>query len=771
MRGPFHPNFGSVGTRRGTDEPPRPIAAGLKLAPDHVDAIDQSHERCAALGVSRIERPDHSPLGRSDLAVVRDRNLRLHDHAAPVMEMLFEQIVNTDSMVVLCDATGTIIHSIGDDDFLAKASKVALQPGVNWSEQTKGTNAIGTALIEEVPTLVHADEHYMHANHFLTCSAAPILDPRGNILGVLDVTGDRASFHQHTMALVKMSARMIENHWLTDDYHNVMRLHFHSRVEFIGTLMEGILAISADGKIVGANRGALEQLGLSGAALRMNSLATLFGTTVNALVDRFRSPLSTPLPVHLSGGRQFYIHARFNWPVWTSLAEAVGGNANSAAVQPHAPGPVVATSVGTPAMAAAVAPASTPNPGDNSSHPITTNQPGTSTGGLAQLRTGDAQFASLIDKIRRVIDRDIPMLILGETGTGKELLARAIHMDSVRAKQPFVAVNCASIPETLIEAELFGYEDGAFTGARCKGQVGKIVQASGGTLFLDEIGDMPLALQAHLLRVLQERQVTPLDSNKSVAVDVSIICATHSNLREMIDRKAFREDLFYRLNGLAVRLPPLRERTDLLALVRRILDQLHEPGRSNPQAGKARHLTPDADVLDLFQHYPWPGNVQQLFNVLRTAAVMAAGEPLITRAHLSDDFLEEAIAGVPAGMPARVLASVLPGAPAGVASNAAPAQAAAVGGSTAWATTGLQALPQAPAPSGAPHQPLAEPQRMPSSAWSDAPAAPQRSLEEMEIAAIRHAVDAAKGNISKASKRLGISRNTIYRKLRWNLPT
>ena len=306
MRGPFHSAFGgNVGIRRGADERVRPIASGLKLGPEHVDTIDQSHERCVALGVSRIERPDFAPLGRSDLALARERNLRLHDHAAPVMEMLYEQIVNTDSMVVLCDSSGTIIHSIGDDDFLARASKVALQPGVNWSESTKGTNAIGTALIEEVPTLVHADEHDMHANHFLTCSAAPILDPRGNILGVLDVTGDHRSFHQHTMALVKMSARMIENHWLTDDYRNVMRLHFHSRVEFIGTLMEGILAIGPDGKLVGANRGALEQLGLSGAALRMHSLTTLFGTTVNALVDRFRSPLATPMPAHLHGGRQF----------------------------------------------------------------------------------------------------------------------------------------------------------------------------------------------------------------------------------------------------------------------------------------------------------------------------------------------------------------------------------------------------------------------------------------------------------------------------------
>ncbi|MFM2340468.1 MAG: hypothetical protein RLZZ592_121, partial [Pseudomonadota bacterium] len=312
MAGPYTPASAGLRMRPGGsgNDLRRPIASALPLNNEHVHKIDQSHKRCAAFGLSRIERLDYSPLGRSDLGVVRERNQRLYAHAAPVMEMLYEQIVNSESMVLLCDATGTILHSIGDQDFLTRASKVALQPGVNWSEQAKGTNAVGTALIEESPTLVHADEHYMHANHFLTCSAAPILDPRGNILGVLDVSGDQRSYHQHTMGLVKMSARMIENHWLTDDYRNVMRVHFHSRVEFIGTLMEGILAISADGKLVGANRGALEQLGLSGAALRMHSLTTLFGTTVGALVDRFRSPLATPMPVQLNGGRQFHIHAR-----------------------------------------------------------------------------------------------------------------------------------------------------------------------------------------------------------------------------------------------------------------------------------------------------------------------------------------------------------------------------------------------------------------------------------------------------------------------------
>ncbi|MCZ2290761.1 MAG: sigma 54-interacting transcriptional regulator, partial [Burkholderiales bacterium] len=530
MRRAYHSAFGGIGIRRSGDDQPRPIASSLNLGDEHVNRIDQSHERCSALGISRIQRPDVTPLARSDLTVARERNLRLYEHAAPVMEMLYEQTVNTHSMVLLTDATGTVLHTIGDDDFLGRANKVALSPGVNWSESTKGTNAIGTALVEEKPVLVHADEHYLHANHFLTCSAAPILDPRGNILGVLDVSGDHRGYHQHTMALVKMSARMIENHWLSDDYRHAMRLHFHSRVEFIGTLMEGILAVSPDGKLVGANRGALEQLGMSGAALRMHTLTTLFGTTVNALVDRFRSPLATPMPVQHGSGQQFHIYARFNWPIWSSLSEAASQSTRSTL----RPSQGDASGVGDEAVAGA----RTVPPGSGE---VAARAPGSETGtGLAQLRTGDPQVASVIDKVSRVIDHDIPILVLGETGTGKELLVRAIHHDSARAKQPFVAVNCASIPESLIEAELFGYEDGAFTGARRKGQVGKIVQANGGTLFLDEIGDMPISLQAHLLRVLQERQVTPLGSTRSVAVDVTIICATHRNLREMIDTKLFR---------------------------------------------------------------------------------------------------------------------------------------------------------------------------------------------------------------------------------------
>ncbi len=695
------------------------VSTAAEARAPRLDFIERSHQRSAALGLSRGEKSDFDPMIRSDLAVARERNQRLHIHAAPVMQMLFEQIVNTESMIVLTDAQGTILHSVGDDSFLERAYKVALSPGENWAEHAKGTNAIGTALFEAAPTLVHAHEHFMHANNFLTCSASPIFDPRGNMLGVLDVTGDHRGYHQHTMGLVRMSARMIENHWLSDDFNHRLRLHFHSRTEFIGSLLEGIVVVGPDGRLVGANRGALDQLGISDAKLRAHSLTSLFGTTPAAVYDHFRAPMSAPMRLCLPNGQAVFVMARFDWP--SRPMAVAGGFEDASERRPSDTGdsfantaqPLRATALTTaPPTASATARNAAPQ----------------AFSGLQFLQTGDPQVDVLVNKIRRILDRDIPLLILGETGTGKELLARAVHHDSKRSQQPFVAVNCASIPETLIEAELFGYEDGAFTGARRKGAPGRIVQAHGGTLFLDEIGDMPQALQAHLLRALQERCVTPLGSTRSIPVDISVICATHRNLREMIERQAFREDLYYRLNGLALRIPALRERSDLDAVCRRIL-QAERP-QDTPE------LSPQ--VRDLFRRYAWPGNIRQLTNVLRTAAVMSVGERQVTTAHLSDDFLEDA------------------------------RRAAA----TPWAAQPLtgDAVPvRVPVPAPVPGvQPLDADVRSSQATAMAAPAGAQ-TLEEAETRMIRAALEAAGGNISAASKQLGISRNTIYRKLRWNV--
>jgi transcriptional regulator with PAS, ATPase and Fis domain len=253
-----------------------------------------------------------------------------------------------------------------------------------------------------------------------------------------------------------------------------------------------------------------------------------------------------------------------------------------------------------------------------------------------------------------------------------------------------VAVKCASIPETLIESELFGYEEGAFTGARKKGAAGKILQANGGTLFLDEIGDMPFSLQARLLRVLQERMVTPLGSDKSIPVNVELICATNHNLRRRIAEGLFREDLYYRLNGLVVKLPPLRERTDLECVVKKILGAETEGGQ---------HQVTD-EVLRLFKRHKWPGNFRQLTNLLRTAVIMAGDEKEIGLRHMPDDFLDDI------GDPDE---------------SGPPSAQQIVARST--------------------------------------------NLEEMELTVIMKSLEAHDGNVSATARALGVSRNTIYRKL------
>jgi transcriptional regulator of acetoin/glycerol metabolism len=554
--------------------------------------IASSHQRSQSYGLQPGAQPDFSPLARGDLSLLIEQNRLLHTHAVPAMETLYQQIANTHNMVILTDAQGVIVHSLGDDDFLEKARKVALQPGVAWSEQSKGTNAIGTAIAEQTATLVHADQHFLAANHFLTCSAAPIADHLGNVVGVLDVTGDRRSYHRHTMALVRMSALMIENQLFSAAFEDSITLHFHARPEFIGTLMEGIASFTPGGRFLSANRNGLFQLGLSLSALQSHTFSSLFGMPVSAVFDHYRTAAPGLLDMCMHSGARVCGRAQLRLGTET---QAVAGHSRG---------------TGRPAL-----PQAAPR----------------RLSGLRYLDTGDPQLAQVIAKVSKVLGRAIPIIIMGETGTGKELLAQAIHHDSPRASGTFIAVNCASIPESLIESELFGYEDGAFTGARKKGAVGKIVQANGGTLFLDEIGDMPVSLQGRLLRVLQERVVTPLGGSKAIPVDVELICATNQNLRQRIASGLFREDLYYRLNGLVLKLPPLRERTDLDTVVRKIIAAESNGGRYQVSA----------DVLAMFARHSWPGNLRQLTNLLRTAIIMAGDDEEIALRHMPDDFLDD----------------------------------------------------------------------------------------------------------------------------------
>ena len=671
-------------TPRVQASPPATQASPLGTLPAVKDAImiEQAHQRSAGYGIPRSAAPDFGPLGKGDLALLLEQNRMLHSHAAPVMETLYEQIINTHNMVILTDINGLIIHTLGDADFLEKADRVALAPGVAWSEESKGTNAIGTAIAEKAPTLVHADQHYLNANGFLTCSAAPIFDVMGKVIGVLDVTGDEHNFHRHTMALVRMSAQMIENQLFAASFQDAVKLSFHSRPEFLGTLMEGIACFTPGGRFLSASSSGLFQLGLSMSALQAHTFSSLFGLPISALLDHYRTAAPGLLNLCLHSGVRVYARCADLRPSSNHFQHALGGvdrrGADPVRDQPQ------------PAASVPGAPAPEGQKMRLSS--------------LRYLNTGDLQVATLIDKLRKVSGRDISILVTGETGTGKELLAQAIHNDSPRKDGPFVAVNCASIPETLIESELFGYEEGAFTGARKKGSIGKILQANGGSLFLDEIGDMPLNLQARLLRVLQERMVTPLGSTKSIPVNVALTCATNRNLRDMIARNQFRDDLYYRLNGLVVRLPPLRERSDLGVVIDKML----------ATEGNGVRYTIAPDIMQLFRQHTWPGNFRQLTNLLRTAIVMAGDDHEIRIEHLPDDFLEDIAA--PAGAPA----------------HGADAATDGIGQGQAGAVAAQK---------------------------------PGATLEDVELSVIHKSLEIHGGNVSATARALGVSRNTIYRKL------
>ena len=227
---------------------------------------------------------------------------------------------------------------------------------------------------------------------------------------------------------------------------------------------------------------------------------------------------------------------------------------------------------------------------------------------------GSPAAKTMLRIIKRVADSPSPVLITGETGTGKELAARSIHEQSKRNKYPFVAINCSSIPENLFESELFGYEEGAFTGARKGGKMGKIEMAQGGTLFLDEIGELPLSIQPKLLRILQEYELERVGSNKKIHLDVRIIAATNRDLSEMVEEKTFREDLFYRLNVINLKLPPLRERKgDIMPIAENYLKKLHLKMETPLQSFSE-------EVRERFAAYPWPGNVRELQNAIEYAA-------------------------------------------------------------------------------------------------------------------------------------------------------
>ncbi|MFA6040693.1 MAG: sigma-54-dependent Fis family transcriptional regulator [Methylophilus sp.] len=604
------------------------------------EAIERSWRRCLVHGVDADAPRDIEVVTAQDLSIRQEQNQLLVNHAEPEMMTLSEQISHTNSLVILTDSDGVILRSMGDHHVNNEVQRASFLPGASWSEEHRGTNAIGTALVEQSAISVQGYEHFMAYHHALSCAAVQIFGAKNQLLATLDVSNDLRTPPQHTLALVKMAAQMIENRLFRASSQADIAIHFHARPEFIGTLWEGIAMFADDGSLQAINRSGQFQFNLN---LNERNLLShdvrfeqLFDMRMPELLKRIATQDRLIFPIRLHNGAKFFAR------VETAPQASYIGSAKT--------------------------------------------QSRAKAAGLDMLNSGDGQIAIAIKQVKQVLNRDIPILIQGETGVGKELFARAIHDASARQNKAWVAVNCAALPEGLIEAELFGYEEGAFTGAKRKGNIGRIEQADGGTLFLDEIGDMPLSLQARLLRVLQERTVTPLGSAKSKPVDFSLISATNQKLKEKVAAGEFRSDLYYRINGLSVSLPALRERADMDKLIQLIL-QIEQVAHAD--------ITPQA--MQVLENHPWPGNIRQLHNVLRTAIALADGGAIAIE-HFTKDFMDELLECLPAE--------------AGLQTNTSPA------------------------------------------------------LKEVADDMVQRAMQQHNGNISAVARQLGVSRNTLYRKLK-----
>ena len=560
-------------------------APALPLSHDAI--IQDSWSRCRAFGLNHQSAPAFDQLPAEGIAQLLESQHSLvqttHQEVLPYYENILS---NSNCLIMLADNQGQVLTSWGTQRFIEPSLTRGFSAGASWLEHCSGTNAIGTALACEQAVHIEHDEHFLKANRFMTGSAAPIFDAERKVIAVLDVSSDSYLPPSHTLGMVKMMSQTVENRLILNLFHGQhFQLTFNTGLNNLDSQWAGLLIFDESGQVLSANRRADNLLGIR---LSRVSVESLFNVS---LLELLNQPEGLPFALQTCGRNRFQclLKRPKQAPIQPRLfAETHSAEPNSAAV--------------------------------------TARPDGIS---LNTLHFGDSRVEKAVRQAERLLEKDIPLLIHGETGVGKEVFVKALHQASSRSKQSFIAVNCAAIPAELVESELFGYEKGAFTGANQKGSIGLIRKADKGTLFLDEIGDMPLPTQARLLRVLQERCVQPVGSSDLFPVDIRIISATNRSLREQVQLGRFREDLYYRIGGLTLELPPLRERSDKQALFKRLWEQHRDPSQ---WAG----LSPE--VLELFGRHPWPGNLRQVSSVIQVALAMAEEQP-VRPEHLPDDFL------------------------------------------------------------------------------------------------------------------------------------
>lgn len=532
----------------------------------HFD-LNESWNRSRNFGIS----PFNAEVERISTSELKDRKICLNplfQSSTHVLENLYSQLKQMPFMVIVTDAEGYIISTWGDSPFLNQAKAVSLECGVNWEEKRKGTNAIGTSIIEKRPIQVIGDEHYVEENKFLTCYAAPLYSPTGEMIGVLDVSGDVRFHHPHTLGMVIATAHACQSNILLNSLHRELVLTLKETDHIVKGTSKPLISLDEEGLIKRINHQAAQLLNAE--------IKSCIGQPLSNWVEK--ELVHTLL--HHKGNESFEFdlktHTKLpgNW----AIEKIFDDRRQTYRI-------VMTTSL-----------ANNDKPQTPKVHPVSTCP----------------KFHKTLQLAMKVAPTNATILICGETGTGKEVMAKEIHEASDR-RGPLVVVNCGAIPDNLLESELFGYAKGAFTGANDQGHKGKFLAADRGTLFLDEIGEMSLASQVVLLRVLEERKVTPIGSNKAIPFDVRIIAATNRDLRKEIAEKRFRADLYYRLCELELLLPPLREREDLLELANFFIDTMERELKLSCK------IVLDESAKRLLQNYNWPGNIRELKHMIRQA--------------------------------------------------------------------------------------------------------------------------------------------------------
>ncbi len=556
-------------------------ARGVALPPDDLPpgVILDSWARCMDVGLTPEQTLPVPVVEAADLARRRDRAGFVRRLAQAELDTLSRQIAGSNFLLAFADTEGVILDLYADNRFSMSSNDAGIVAGSCWHEGVAGTNGLGTALATGSAVAVAGMEHYFLTLGDVSCTAAPVRDGQGHIVGVLNASSYYESRQRHTQALVQMAATHIENGLFAHQMHGHLVLAVHAHAEFLGTPSAGLLAFDDEGRLESVNAPA-------------RSLLT--GLQANP-GSRFEELFGEPLE---------HVQARLHKGGDVRLRDALG---SALVVRMMSPSCATAGRAGS-ALRLQRPAREVPERGRTHCADLATMRPPAppSASPPDTFLADDPQVAEACRLVDAAVRMGVPILLCGETGTGKELLARHAHRSSARTGA-FVAVNCAALPAELFEAELFGHVGGAFTGARREGSQGLIVAADGGTLLLDEVRELPLQLQAALLRFLDDQTVRPVGGMLSRRVDVQLLAATHADLDADVLAKTFRADLLYRLNTVRVTLPALRLRRDFSAAVRWVLHSID------------RRVAIADDAITLLSAHSWPGNFRELRSVLTRA--------------------------------------------------------------------------------------------------------------------------------------------------------